>query len=557
MHPYFAGPRPRAYAHRGWHTGDLDGCENTLAAFTPGRRGGLRLPRAGRARERGRRRRRAPRRRAGPHHRRHGPPAAHTAAELAKVRVRGREPIPRLAEVLEALPETRITIELKSAAVVDADARRGGRGAGLGPGVHRRLRAGVGQRGPARRRRAAVHVDGQARHPGPRARGRGCAAPSRCRSAGTSRTSRSAPGRSGSWTRACCGMAHANGREVHVWTIDAPERMRALLDLGVDGLLSDRPDLLREVLRERGQWPRDAAAAAGSSPGGCGTGGRRPTTRSSSRFVFSVYLTDAVGDDLPGPIERQQLAGLRDRRWPGCFIALLAPVLGAARRRGRAPQARHRRLDGVHGRDDGGPVRRAGRLPLPVARPGAARALGRSSSSSRRCRTTRCCVQVSTPANIGRVSGFGWSMGYFGGIVLLLGCTCGFIAGDGGAARGRARPRTGSNIRLVALFAAAWFAIFAIPLLVAVPELPPADPGAARLGLRRAPTASCCTTCATLYRASPHTVYFLGRQRAVPRRAGRGVHVRRGAGRHRLRDRLGRRADLRGRRQRRRRRSAR
>ena len=33
MHPYFAGPRPRAYAHRGWHTGDLDGYENTLAAF--------------------------------------------------------------------------------------------------------------------------------------------------------------------------------------------------------------------------------------------------------------------------------------------------------------------------------------------------------------------------------------------------------------------------------------------------------------------------------------------------------------------------------------------
>jgi CxxC motif-containing protein (DUF1111 family) len=33
VHPYLAGPRPRAYAHRGWHTGDLAGCENTLAAF--------------------------------------------------------------------------------------------------------------------------------------------------------------------------------------------------------------------------------------------------------------------------------------------------------------------------------------------------------------------------------------------------------------------------------------------------------------------------------------------------------------------------------------------
>jgi glycerophosphoryl diester phosphodiesterase len=49
--------------------------------------------------------------------------------------------------------------------------------------------------------------------------------------------------------------AHERDREVHVWTINRPEQMRQLLDLGVDGLLSDRPDLLREVLRERGQWP--------------------------------------------------------------------------------------------------------------------------------------------------------------------------------------------------------------------------------------------------------------------------------------------------------------
>lgn len=39
--------------------------------------------------------------------------------------------------------------------------------------------------------------------------------------------------------------------------------------------------------------------------------------------------------------------------------------------------------------------------------------------------------QVSTEDNVGRVSGLGWSAGYFGGIVLLLICYFGFVAGDG------------------------------------------------------------------------------------------------------------------------------
>lgn len=48
--------------------------------------------------------------------------------------------------------------------------------------------------------------------------------------------------------------AHTAGLAVHVWTVNEPAAMVRLLDWGVDGLVTDRPTMLREILRARGQW---------------------------------------------------------------------------------------------------------------------------------------------------------------------------------------------------------------------------------------------------------------------------------------------------------------
>lgn len=87
-------------------------------------------------------------------------------------------------------------------------------------------------------------------------------------------------------------------------------------------------------------------------------------------------------------------------------------------------------------------------------------------------------VQVSTPSTVGRVSGFGWGMGYVGGIVLLVVLLVLFIqnfgseSGNGVLNLPFGRDGDALDIRFAILASAVWFAIFAIPVLRRVPEIP-------------------------------------------------------------------------------------
>ncbi|MFZ4504873.1 MAG: MFS transporter [Microbacteriaceae bacterium] len=114
-------------------------------------------------------------------------------------------------------------------------------------------------------------------------------------------------------------------------------------------------------------------------------------------------------------------------------------------------------------------------------------------------------LQISTPANVGRISGFGWGLGYFGGIVVLVVALLGFILGD--VHWFGVTDEAGMNIRYIALLAAVWSAIFAIPVLVFVPENKAVDPDA-KLGIF-ASYGKVFRKIADLWKNAPNTFYFL------------------------------------------------
>ena len=114
--------------------------------------------------------------------------------------------------------------------------------------------------------------------------------------------------------------------------------------------------------------------------------------------------------------------------------------------------------------------------------------------------------RVATPKNVGRISGFGWGMGYLGGIVVLLALYFLFIAPDVGLFG--VTNAEGMDIRVSMLVCGLWTAGFTIPTFIALRDRPVVGPRPAGLGVLGS-YAALGRSIAGLWRRQRQTVYFL------------------------------------------------
>ncbi len=222
--------------------------------------------------------------------------------DLAAALIDGTEPIPLLEDLLGAWPDVRFNVDLKDAPAIEplaAVLRRTGAwdrvcvtsfsasrlraarrvfdrqvcmaaspigtavvrfGGPRGPRDLTRpgpARAGGGGPGQPQRARAGPPGRGAGQHGPAAAAGRGTQLALAERLARTGVRCAQVPAQVA--TPAFVSRAHALGLHVHAWTINSPGLMRELLDIGVDGIMTDETVALRDVLISRGEWhPRPA-----------------------------------------------------------------------------------------------------------------------------------------------------------------------------------------------------------------------------------------------------------------------------------------------------------
>ncbi len=177
-------------------------------------------------------------------------------AALREVRTRAGDAIPTLEEVLETFPGTRVNIDVKAPGAIRPLATLLRRHNALGrvcvgsfsaqrlAAVRRAIGPGLATAAGPRGVAATRFVPGMV--------ARLLHSPAPVLQIPTTHTIR---GRTVTLvTPGLVRRAHRLGKHVHVWTVDEPDEMNRLLDLGVDGLVSDRIDVLREVLQSRGAF---------------------------------------------------------------------------------------------------------------------------------------------------------------------------------------------------------------------------------------------------------------------------------------------------------------
>jgi len=177
-----------------------------------------------------------------------------SAADIESVRIGGREPIPRLTDLLEEFPEARVNIDIKAPGAVQPLVAVLDR-----MNAHQRVCVGAFDRERIVEFRAAT-------------------AGKVATSAAKSETIRFllSGHTAGRELLARAGVsvlqlprvrgpipvvrpwlvrrAHAAGVHIHVWTVDRARQMGVMIDAGVDGIFTDRTDVLKDVLSARGLW---------------------------------------------------------------------------------------------------------------------------------------------------------------------------------------------------------------------------------------------------------------------------------------------------------------
>ena len=180
-------------------------------------------------------------------------------AEVTTALVGGREPIPRLVDLLERFPDVCFNVDLKSPHAIepllDVIVDRGLQDRVLVASFTERVVRAFRARARARSSVPIATACGTAAAAGVAYAPLGRRVPTLLRDTGVAlQVPHRFRDRIRVVDRRFVERAHASGRHVHVWTIDEPDEIELMLDLGVDGIFTDRTDVLRDVLVGRGVW---------------------------------------------------------------------------------------------------------------------------------------------------------------------------------------------------------------------------------------------------------------------------------------------------------------